>query len=151
MSLKCSLSWLVHDLDSICYTGYSGQKRWCVLHGVIGDKSQLKLGHCCTYTASSHACPPLVVVPATVLPLPCSSNPRLQQFKGISITISSSGLFGHCSVLLPLPLSQRGLLHGPQPLQGYTCCRLDFSTTRDALGCPTPAWTYSQVKSFQLS
>nr|XP_021137417.1 uncharacterized protein LOC110355771 [Columba livia] len=85
---------------------------------------------------------------------------RLQQCKGISITISASGLFGHRSVLLPLPLLQYGLT-SHSLFRGVTCRSLDLSMATDALrctcstmdlstatgtsGCPPPTWTYPQV------
>lgn len=60
-----------------------------MLSGVTGHQNQLKLGHCCTCTASCKARPPLLrVVLAVVIPITCKSDHGLQQFKGISIPFS---------------------------------------------------------------
>lgn len=131
-----------------------------VLCGVFGHQNQLRSGHCCTCSAPCEARPPLGVVPAIVLLIICNFSHRLQQCKGISITISASGLFGHRSVLLPLPLLQYGLT-SHSLFRGVTCRSLDLSMATDALrctcssmdlstatgtsGCPPPTWTYPQV------
>ena len=70
-------------------------RRGGVLCGVTGHQSQLRLGHCCTCTASCEVCPSSVqVVSAVVLPVTCNSDHGLQQFKGISVTFSTPGPFG---------------------------------------------------------
>lgn len=135
-----------------------------MLHGLSGHQSQLRLCHCCTCTASFEARPLMAQeVPAVGLPITCDSDRALQQFKGISITISTPGPFrpGHSVKCCD------ELIHEPQSLQSSAYCVMDLSTATDAsrsirsgVGLPTghsffrcvknaAAWTYPQPQLLQ--
>lgn len=78
-----------------------GQKNWHVVWGSWAP-NQLRSGHWSISTASFKASPPLAsVVPTVVILVTYHSNGGPQQFKGTSIAISTLGLFGHFSELLP--------------------------------------------------
>jgi len=82
MSTKCPLSpfslWLCAPFVMVV----TQDRRGGLLHGVTGHQGQLRSGHCCTCTVSCKTCPPLVqVVPATVIPITCSSNLSLESNK----------------------------------------------------------------------
>ena len=111
MSTKCLLSSFGPWPWALSLTVVTQDRKCDVLHGVIVHQSQPRLGHCCICTASCKTCPPLVqVVPDTVILIICNSNHGLQQFKAISIAISTTCHFGpgyrvwHCNELLPLLL-----------------------------------------------
>ena len=88
MSTKCPLS--SFGLWTRSLTVVAQEKRSCALYSVIKHQSQLRLGHCCTCTASCRACPPMVqVVPVIVIPITWKSNHELQQYKDMSIIIST--------------------------------------------------------------
>lgn len=61
---------------------------------LLGTKDSSGGVACCTFT-SCEACPPLVqMVPAVLISIACNSHPKLQQFKGVPVTVSTSGSFG---------------------------------------------------------
>lgn len=128
---------------------------WSYLWGIIGHHNQLGSGHRCTCAASCKACPLLVqVISAVVIPITGNSNYGLQQFKGISIAISTPypldqtlGFnnamnltllqlgFIHRLHFLRVVLALSGALSMRQFLQECTCCGMDLSTGRVALRC----------------
>jgi len=62
------------------------------LLGTKANSGQVAAALC---TASCKACPPLVqVVPAIAIPIASNSDHWLQQFKDISIAVSTPGPFG---------------------------------------------------------
>ena len=79
-----------------------------------------------------------------MLPITCNLNPRLQQFTGIFITISTPGPFGqghwvkHCNEPLPLALLQHGpsMDHSPS---GVYLLRHGLIHSR---GVRAPMWPY---------
>lgn len=77
-----------------------GQEVLCGIPGHQRQVQSLQHLHCCTCTASCKASPPSIrVVPAIVIPVTCNSNNGLQQFKGISLTISTLVPLDHFIVL----------------------------------------------------
>lgn len=74
-------------------------------------------------------------------PVTCSSDHSLQQFKGVSTTISISGPFG----LLPLALLQHGRTHGPQSLQGTADVAWPYTRAQSLWGAPPPAQPYPRT------
>lgn len=139
---------------------------WSYLWGIIGHHNQLGSGHRCTCAASCKACPLLVqVISAVVIPITGNSNSGLQQFKGISIAISTPypldqtlGFnnamnltllqlgFIHRLHFLRVVLALSGALSMRQFLQECTCCGMDLSTGRVALRC-----TCSSVAFYPLA